>query len=100
MGENPFWEVALRAAGEADRMSMKVLYERCAGCDVHKDGVVVHIVVPVAQETRTFRTTTHALLTLVEWLLERKSRMSPWKARASTGSPCITFSKRLSLLSL
>lgn len=65
-------EVALRAAREADRMSMKVLYERCAGCDVHKDGVVVHIAVPEAQETRTFGTTTHALLTLVEWLLEQK----------------------------
>ncbi len=53
-------------------MSMKVLYEWCAGCDVHKDGVTVHMVVPEEQVTRTFGTTTNALLTLVEWLLERK----------------------------
>ena len=53
-------------------MSMKVLYERCAGCDVHKDGITVHIVVPEGQETRTFGTTTNALLTLIEWLVEWK----------------------------
>jgi transposase len=53
-------------------MSMKVLYERCVGCDVHKNAVTVHVVVPEGQETRTFGTTTGALLTLVEWLLERK----------------------------
>jgi len=53
-------------------MGMKVLYERCAGCDVHKDGITVHIVIPEGQETRTFGTTTNALLTLVEWLLERQ----------------------------
>lgn len=53
-------------------MSMKVLYERCAGCDVHKDAITVHIVVPEGQDTRTFGTTTNALLGLVEWLLERK----------------------------
>jgi len=51
---------------------MKVLYERCAGCDVHKDGITVHVVVPEGQETRTFGTTTSTLLILVEWLLERK----------------------------
>ena len=53
-------------------MSMKVLYGRCAGCDVHKDGITVHIVVPEGQATRTFGTTTNALLTLVEWLLEQQ----------------------------
>jgi transposase len=53
-------------------MSMKVLYEWCAGCDVHKDGITVHVVVPTEQVTRTFGTTTSALLTLVEWLLELK----------------------------
>lgn len=53
-------------------MSMKVLYEWCAGCDVHKDGVTVHVVTPEEQVTRTLGTTTNALLVLVEWLLERK----------------------------
>jgi transposase len=53
-------------------MSMKVLYERCAGCDVHKDAITVHIVVPEGPDTRTFGTTTNALLTLVDWLIERR----------------------------
>ena len=53
-------------------MSMKVLYEWCTGCDVHKDGITVHVITSEEQVTRTFGTTTSALLTLVEWLLERK----------------------------
>ncbi|HLW49027.1 MAG TPA: IS110 family transposase [bacterium] len=47
---------------------MRVVYERCAGCDVHKKTVVVHLVVPGRSEARTFGTTTRDLLTLVEWL--------------------------------
>jgi transposase len=48
---------------------MKVLYERCAGCDVHKQTVTVHVVVPEGGETRTYDTTTTELLEAVEWLL-------------------------------
>jgi len=48
---------------------MKVLYERCAGCDIHKKTVTVHVVVPEGGETRTYDTTTTALLELVEWLV-------------------------------
>lgn len=48
---------------------MKVLYERCAGCDVHKKMVTVHIAVPEGGETRTYGTTTTELLEVVEWLL-------------------------------
>ena len=48
---------------------MKVLYERCAGCDVHKKTVTVHVVVPEGDETRTYGTTTTELLEVVEWLL-------------------------------
>ena len=53
-------------------MGMKVLYERCAGCDIHKKMVTVHVVVPEGAETRTYGTTTTALLELVEWLLARR----------------------------
>jgi transposase len=53
-------------------VSMKVLYERCAGCDVHKKTVTVHIVVPEGGETRTYGTTTTELLEAVEWLLARQ----------------------------
>jgi len=48
---------------------MKVLYERCVGCDVHKKTVTVHIVMPEGGETRTYGTTTTELLEVVEWLL-------------------------------
>src|SRR2546427_3797966 len=47
---------------------LQVVYERCAGCDVHKKTVVVHTVVPGHSEARTFGTTTRDLLTLLEWL--------------------------------
>jgi len=50
-------------------MGMKVLYERCAGCDVHKKTVTVHVVVPEGGGTRTYGTTTTELLGLVEWLV-------------------------------
>ena len=53
---------------------MKVIYERCAGLDVHKKTVVAcrmgagegtqwH-----RQETRTFNTMTNDILTLADWL--------------------------------
>ena len=51
---------------------MEVLYQRCAGLDVHKDMVVgcVRIAVDdkVEQEVRTFKTTTIELLVLSDWL--------------------------------
>jgi transposase len=50
---------------------MQVLYPRCAGLDVHKDTVVARVrcvSAPQADETRTFATTTGALIELQEWL--------------------------------
>jgi hypothetical protein len=41
-------------------------YERCAGYDVHKETVVVHVVVPGRSEARTFGTTTGELLALAD----------------------------------
>ncbi len=49
-------------------VGLKVLYERCAGCDVHKRTVTVHVTVPEGSETRTYGTITSDLLQLVEWL--------------------------------
>ncbi len=49
-------------------MGLKVVYERCAGGDIHKKTVTVHVVVPERSETRTYSTTTKELLALVEWL--------------------------------
>ena len=49
-------------------MSLEVVRERCAGADVHKKSVVVHVITPEARETRTFGTMTEDLLDLVAWL--------------------------------
>ena len=50
---------------------MEVMYPRCAGLDVHKDVVVARVRCvsePRADETRSFATTTGALIELQEWL--------------------------------
>lgn len=50
---------------------MDLLYPRCAGLDVHKDTVVARVRCvsePRADETRSFGTTTGALIELQEWL--------------------------------
>jgi transposase len=55
---------------------MRVIYERCAGMDVHKKTVVVCLIVPDGQggwriEVRTFATTTGELLKLADWLRQQ-----------------------------
>ena len=53
---------------------MNVLYERCAGLDVHKQTVVacrrVVAGAQVVREVRSFPTTTRGLLVLADWLRE------------------------------
>jgi len=55
---------------------MDVVHLRCAGLDVHKDTVVACARVvegkQVEQEVRTFGTTTKELLSLSDWLTERR----------------------------
>jgi hypothetical protein len=53
--------------------AMDVIYERCAGLDVHKKTVVACRIVPAEEglwqaETRTFQTMTVDLLALADWL--------------------------------
>jgi transposase len=50
-------------------VAMQVMYERCAGLDVHKKTVVACVLSPAGQETRTFGTMTADLLALADWLL-------------------------------
>jgi transposase len=47
---------------------MHIMYERCAGLDVHKT-VVACVLTPEGRETRTFGTMTAELLALADWLL-------------------------------
>ncbi len=53
---------------------MEVVHERCAGLDVHQHTVVACVRVAgdgkVAQEVRTFDTTTQGLLALCDWIAE------------------------------
>ncbi|NJD28424.1 MAG: IS110 family transposase [Chloroflexi bacterium] len=49
---------------------MDVVYERCAGLDIHRDTVVACAITPEAREIRTFGTMTAELLGLADWLVE------------------------------
>jgi transposase len=56
---------------------MQVLYERCAGLDVHKKTVVVCLMLSGAggkasRQVRTFATTTESLLGLADWLTSQQ----------------------------
>ena len=55
---------------------MEVVHERCAGLDVHQHSVVASVRLAadgkVAQEVRTFATTTAGLLALCDWLAEHR----------------------------
>ncbi len=56
---------------------MPVLYERCAGLDVHKKTVVVCVMLSDAggqasRQVRTFATTTESLLRLADWLTSQQ----------------------------
>ena len=51
---------------------MEVVYQRCAGLDVHKKSVVAHVMTPEARETRSFSTMTQDLLKLADWLQQHQ----------------------------
>ncbi|MFC1961159.1 IS110 family transposase, partial [Chloroflexota bacterium] len=47
---------------------MRVVYERCAGLDVHKKTVVGCVITPDGHDLRTFKTMSGDLLQLADWL--------------------------------
>jgi transposase len=54
-------------------MGMSIVYERCAGLDIHKQTVVACLLLTTptskaTREVRTFATTTAGLLALADWL--------------------------------
>src|SRR2546421_3808586 len=56
---------------------MQVLYQRCAGLDVHKKTIVACVLITllngkVHKEVRTFATTTAGLLALADWLASQQ----------------------------
>src|SRR5205085_305007 len=63
--------------GNQPRDIMQVLYESCAGLDVHKASVVAWVMVTgkdgkVQSSSRTFGTVTAEVLALSDWLKEHK----------------------------
>jgi transposase len=52
-------------------MTMRVVYERCAGLDVHKQTVVACLLTPGHKAVRTFGTFTRDLLALGDWLQDQ-----------------------------
>src|SRR6266700_1723141 len=71
---------------------MQVVYERCAGLDVHKRTVVVCAITSDAQsqqcrERRTFSTMTSDLLRMRDWLKEREISHVAMESTASFWKP-------------
>src|SRR6266567_784074 len=59
------------------RRLMQIVYERCAGLDVHKKAVMACLITPAAngerrKERRTFSTMTADLVRLRDWLTEQQ----------------------------
>jgi transposase len=54
---------------------MQVMYERCAGLDVHKNSVVACVMITgssVQSATKTFGTMTGEILAMSDWLREQQ----------------------------
>lgn len=52
--------------------AVEVRFPYCAGLDVHKKSVVVCVITPEGQETRTFGTMTKDLMALSDWLSQHQ----------------------------
>jgi len=52
--------------GGGSHVGLAVIRERCAGIDVHKRQVTVHVHIPGRQETREFPADTGSLLATVD----------------------------------
>ncbi len=71
---------------------MRIVYERCAGLDVHKKTVVACRIMPDEQggwsiEVRTFGTMLNDLLVLADWLRAAGVTHERWNQQGFIGSP-------------
>jgi len=64
-------------------MNEDVIYQRCAGIDVHKKAITVCLRIGRKNEVREFGTFTHELHDMVAWLKDNDCQMA---AMESTGS--------------
>src|SRR5437762_9470492 len=78
---------------------MNLVYERCAGLDVHKRNVVVCVIIPDAKgrrqkELRTFSSMTPDLLRLRAWLISLGITHAAMESRASYWKPSFNVLER------
>jgi len=64
-----------------------VIYERCAGIDVHKKMIVVALRIGRKTQTRTFGTLTHELRQMTAWLKENGCQMAAMESSGSFWKP-------------
>src|ERR1700736_298710 len=72
--------------------TMEVLYERCAGLDIHKRSIVACVIVPGAgkqpvKQIRSFGTMSRDLLALGDWLTEQEVSHVGMEATGSFWQP-------------
>jgi len=64
-----------------------VIYERCAGIDVHKKVIVVALRIGRKTQVRTFGTLTHELRQMTAWLKENGCQMAAMESSGSFWKP-------------
>jgi transposase len=74
---------------------MEVLYQHCAGLDVHKKSIAACVLHSPAdggtrRQTRTFGTMLEDLEKLRDWLMEEGCDAPGWRQQASIGSRSTT----------
>jgi transposase len=68
-------------------MNNDVIYERCAGIDVHKKMIVVALRIGGKAQIRTFGTLTHELYEMAGWLKENGCQMAAMESSGSFWKP-------------
>jgi len=64
-----------------------VIYERCAGIDVHKKMIVVALRIGIKVQIRQFGTLTHELKEMTSWLMENECQMAAMESSGSYWKP-------------
>jgi len=66
---------------------MDVIYQRCAGIDLHKKVIVVALRIGTKTEIRQFGTLTHELREMTSWLMENNVQMATMESSGSYWKP-------------
>ena len=72
---------------------MQIVYDSCAGLDVHAKTVVACLIVHGQKKVRTFSTMTDDLLQLADWLVQKQCAQVAIESTGCIGSRSSTSSK-------